>query len=96
MLLEKHFIVSSLILVLIFGLMVRNINLIKTEFIQKNFNTEKFKKDFDFMQSITAEGVFLIKTFFFIIFGYIIDVSLTDEKMLVIAISSVWQFIFFD
>ena len=70
--------------------MVRNINLIKTEFIQKNFNTEKFKKDFDFMQSITAEGVFLIKTFFFIIFGYIIDVSLlTDEKMLVIAISSV-------
>ena len=42
------------------------------------------------MQSITAEGVFLIKTFFFIIFGYIIDVSLlTDEKMLVIAVSSV-------
>ncbi|MBK7681058.1 MAG: cation:proton antiporter [Bacteroidetes bacterium] len=86
----KAFHLSSLILVLIFGLMVRNINLIKTEFIQKNFNTEKFKKDFDFMQSITAEGVFLIKTFFFIIFGYIIDVSLlTDEKMLVIAVSSV-------
>lgn len=83
----KEFHLSSLILVLIFGLMVRNIHLIPLEFIQKNFNTEKFKKDFDFMQSITAEGVFLIKTFFFIIFGYIIDVSLlTDERMIIIAL----------
>jgi Kef-type K+ transport system membrane component KefB len=83
----KEFHLSSLILVLIFGLMVRNIHLIPLEFIQKNFNTEKFKKDFDYMQSITAEGVFLIKTFFFIIFGFIIDVSLlTDERMIIIAL----------
>ncbi len=86
----KEFHLSSLILVLIFGLMVRNINLVQLEFIQKNFNTEKFKKDFDYMQSITAEGVFLIKTFFFIIFGYIIDVSLlTDETMIMIALFTI-------
>jgi NhaP-type Na+/H+ and K+/H+ antiporter len=83
----KAYHLSSLILVLIFGLMVRNINLIKLEFIQKNFNTEKFGKDINYMHSITAEGVFLVKTFFFIIFGFIIDVSLlADENMLIIAL----------
>jgi len=86
----KEFHLSSLILVLIFGLMVRNIHLVKSQFIQKHFNTIKFKKDFDFMHSITAEAVFLIKTFFFIIFGYIIDVSLlADERMLLIALCTI-------
>lgn len=86
----KEFHLSSLILVLIFGLMVRNINLVQLEFVQKNFNTEKFRKDFDYMQSITAEGVFLIKTFFFIIFGFIIDVNLlTDVTMIRIAIVTI-------
>ena len=86
----KEFHLSSLILVLIFGLMVRNIHLVQNHFIQKHFNTIKFKKDFDFMHSITAEAVFLIKTFFFVIFGYIINVSLlTDETMLIIALCTI-------
>lgn len=81
---ELH--LSSLILVLIFGLLVRNIQLIKWEYIQKRYNAEQFKKDFHLLHSITAEGVFLIKAFFFVIFGFIIDVNLlTDSSMLIIA-----------
>lgn len=81
---ELH--LSSLILVLIFGLLVRNIQLIKWEYIQKRYNAEKFKKDFHLLHSITAEGVFLIKAFFFVIFGFIIDVNLlADSSMWIIA-----------
>lgn len=64
--------VSSLIMVLMFGLMLKNINFIKSGFINRHFNNARFINDFNFMQQITAEGVFLIKTFFFIIFGFII------------------------
>lgn len=81
---ELH--LSSLILVLIFGLLVRNIHLIKWEYIQKRYNAERFKRDFHLLHSITGEGVFLIKAFFFVIFGFIIDVNLlTDSSMLTIA-----------
>ena len=84
---ELH--LSSLILVLIFGLLVRNIQLIKWEYIQKRYNAEKFKKDFHLLHSITAEGVFLIKAFFFVIFGFIIDVNLlADTSMLIIAVGT--------
>ncbi len=84
---ELH--LSSLILVLIFGLLVRNIHLIKWEYIQKRYNAEKFKKDFHLLHSITAEGVFLIKAFFFVIFGFIIDVNLlADSSMLIIAVGT--------
>jgi NhaP-type Na+/H+ or K+/H+ antiporter len=81
---ELH--LSSLILVLIFGLLVRNIQLIKWEYIQKRYNADRFKKDFHLLHSITAEGVFLIKAFFFVIFGFIIDVNLlSDSSMWIIA-----------
>ncbi len=70
--LGKSIHVSSLIMVLMFGLLLKNINLARSEFIQKHFNNLDYMQEFSFLQQITAEGVFLIKTFFFIIFGYII------------------------
>ena len=70
--LGKSIHVSSLILVLMFGLLLKNINLIKSGFINKHFNNSKYINEFNFMQQINSEGVFLIKTFFFIIFGFIL------------------------
>jgi NhaP-type Na+/H+ or K+/H+ antiporter len=69
----KYFHLSSLILVLIFGLFLRNLHLIQRRVFQRYFNYSGFEKDFSFLHQITAEGVFLIKTFFFVIFGFIID-----------------------
>ena len=78
---ELH--LSSLILVLIFGLLVRNIHLIKHPRVKQLFQTDSYKRDFHLLHSITAEGVFLVKTFFFILFGFIIDLNLlTDPVML--------------
>jgi Kef-type K+ transport system membrane component KefB len=76
--LGKSIHVSSLILVLMFGLLLKNINLIKSGFINKHFNNLKYINEFNFMQQINSEGVFLVKTFFFIIFGFI----LTPESLL--------------
>lgn len=69
----KYFHYSSLILVLIFGLFLKNLHLIKWSFFQRHFTYDQYEKDFSFLHQITAEGVFLIKTFFFVIFGFIID-----------------------
>ena len=70
--LGKSIHVSSLIMVLMFGLLLKNINLIKSGFINKHFNNLKYINEFNFMQQINSEGVFLVKTFFFIIFGFIL------------------------
>ncbi len=82
--LGKSLHVSSLIMVLMFGLLLKNINLINSGFIRKHFNNLKYLNEFNFMQQITSEGVFLVKTFFFIIFGFIISpaslVSLSNIK----------------
>ena len=75
--LGKSIHVSSLIMVLMFGLLLKNINLIKSDFIKKHFNNLKYLNEFNFMQQINSEGVFLVKTFFFIIFGLI----LTPESL---------------
>jgi hypothetical protein len=70
--LGKSLHLSSLIMVLMYGLIIKNIGLVPLGFIQKHFNNEKYLNEFTFMQQITAEGVFLVKTFFFVIFGFII------------------------
>ncbi len=70
--LGKSLHLSSLIMVLMYGLILKNIGLVPLGFIQKHFNNEKYLNEFTFMQQITAEGVFLVKTFFFVIFGFII------------------------
>lgn len=77
--LGKYFHLSSLILVLIFGLFLKNLHLIKWPVFQKHFTYEHFNKDFSLLHQITAEGVFLIKTFFFVIFGFIIDFTELNE-----------------
>ena len=70
--LGKSIHVSSLIMVLMFGIILKNINLVKSGFIKNHFNNLKFITDFSLLQQITAEGVFLVKTFFFIMFGFVI------------------------
>lgn len=71
----KYFHLSSLILVLAFGLFLKNLHLFQWPWFRKYFEYEDFGKDFHLLHQITAEGVFLVKTFFFVIFGFIIDFS---------------------
>jgi Kef-type K+ transport system membrane component KefB len=65
----------SLITILLFGLVVNNWRLFDFEIVQKQFPTSTVVQMADFLKSITAETSFLIRTFFFIIFGMSIDLS---------------------
>jgi NhaP-type Na+/H+ or K+/H+ antiporter len=53
-----------------FGLLLNNYKLLNFEWIQKWLKEDKFDKELDLLKSITAESAFLIRTFFFLLFGF--------------------------
>ncbi|SNC61645.1 sodium/proton antiporter, CPA1 family [Hymenobacter gelipurpurascens] len=67
---------SSLVLVLVFGLAVNNAELfLKGPRMRKWFQPEKLQEEVHQLRSITAESAFLIRTFFFLLFGFSITLS---------------------
>jgi NhaP-type Na+/H+ or K+/H+ antiporter len=80
----KLFHLPALIFILIFGLFIGNIDELKHyKFIQK-FHPVNFSKDVNKFQEITTELAFLIRTLFFILFGFLIDIAdvLNSETIL--------------
>jgi hypothetical protein len=69
----------SLILVLMFGMLMNNWQLFKHKKIGRFFNEDKVHEVTHLLHSITAETSFIIRTFFFILFGYAINVSLISD-----------------
>ncbi len=65
----KLFHLSSLIFVLIFGLMLNNISLFFRGFLKQFIIPEAYKELLSEIKLITLESSFLIRTFFFIVFG---------------------------
>lgn len=66
----------SLITILMFGLVINNWDLISWKPIKAYFSDENVEGEAIFLKSITAESSFLIRTFFFIIFGFGIDLAI--------------------
>jgi len=66
---------SSLVIVLALGLFLNNANQIKFPFFKKYFIYPKLGSDIKQLFHISAESAFLLRTFFFIIFGLTMDVS---------------------
>ena len=60
----------ALLLVLIFGLALSNTGLIEHTPVKKYVDFEKFNTDLDAFRKILGELTFLVRSFFFIIFGY--------------------------
>ncbi len=82
--LVKKLHLPSLLLVMFFGLLLNNYKLIQFDWIQKWLKEDKFDKELEQLKSITAESAFLIRTFFFLLFGFSLDIqSLSDI--------SIWQ-----
>lgn len=75
--LAKHFHMSALILILVFGLMLNNMPLIfsKTRY-RHLFKKRDMQNELADMQSLTGEFAFIIRTFFFILFGFSINLEL--------------------
>lgn len=67
----------SLLIILFFGLIINNRQFFqKFEWIDKHIPDEiEFKELENQLKSVTAETAFLLRTFFFILFGYSIDLS---------------------
>ena len=66
----KMFHLSSLIIILIFGIILNNYKVFFRGGLMKLLNEEKVDEVLDDMKVITAETAFVVRTFFFIIFGW--------------------------
>lgn len=75
----------SLLIILVFGLMINNWEQIPLKPLANAFPMNRVEPIRKLLHSITAESSFLIRTFFFILFGYSIDLKLLNnsEVMLV-------------
>ncbi len=77
----------SLLLVMFFGLLLNNYKLIQLDWIQKWLKEDKFDKELEQLKSITGESAFLIRTFFFLLFGFSLELqSLQSANMWYIAL----------
>ena len=74
----------SLIIILFFGLLMRNWKLIKIPRLEAFFAGERVEQATHLLHSITAETSFLIRTFFFLLFGYSINLNAIASENIVI------------
>ena len=74
---------SSLVIVLIFGLAMNNASNVQWPWFRKYFVYSGLKKDLDQFIQLSAESAFLLRTFFFLLFGFSMDLNqLVDPTVL--------------
>lgn len=81
--LGKNFHLSTLLLVLIFGLVINNTELFIRGQMRRLLGTADIGTEVHALKLLTAESAFLIRTFFFILFGFSMNLThLTDQNIL--------------
>lgn len=68
--LSKLIHLPGLFLVVVFGLALANNKLVENTFVNRFVNFEKFRQDINSFKKILAELTFLVRSFFFIVFGF--------------------------
>jgi Kef-type K+ transport system membrane component KefB len=68
--LAKIFHLPALLLILIFGLVLSNNQLLENVYLKKYVDFVKFRNDISAFKKISGELTFLVRSFFFIIFGF--------------------------
>lgn len=71
----KYFHLSSLLIILAFGLVLNNTDIFFIGFLQKHFDKNAVAPILHDFHSLTLESAFLIRTFFFVVFGLSITLS---------------------
>ena len=74
----------SLLIILVFGLMINNWEKMPLKKVVSSIPTAQVDGIRSFLHTITAESSFLIRTFFFILFGYTIDLSFISNSNVVL------------
>jgi NhaP-type Na+/H+ or K+/H+ antiporter len=78
---------SSLIIILVFGLVIANIKLFFQGWLKRFLDPEKAKDIYNGLHVITIETAFVVRTFFFVIFGITITfASLGDWNVIGVSI----------
>ena len=86
--LSKIYHLPALIFIVVFGLFLGNLEELKGIKWIKNLKPEILNKEVHKFREITAEATFLIRTLFFLLFGYLINLEeLADTKTLVWSLS---------
>lgn len=84
---EKMLHLSSLITILIFGLIISNSKLFFPGFLRKTLKEDSIKSLFHELHIVTGETAFIVRTFFFIIFGItIVLASLLNIQVILVSI----------
>jgi Kef-type K+ transport system membrane component KefB len=71
----KIYHLSSLLAILVFGLFLNNTELFVRGRLNDFFKNDLFEKELEQFKKLTAESAFIIRTFFFLIFGYSTNIS---------------------
>lgn len=72
---SKHFHLPALLFILIFGLFIGNIDELRHLKFIEQFHPVNFSREVEKFKEITTELAFLIRALFFILFGFLIDIS---------------------
>lgn len=84
----KFFHLSSLLIILAFGLVLNNTELFFRGFLSKHFDSVKVKPILHDFHILTLESAFIIRTFFFVIFG--MSITLTSFYDLTVFVNSLF------
>lgn len=71
----KHYHLPTLIIVLVFGLFLNNLFWIRHPWFMKNFRYDNFYNDLKQLTQLSGESAFIVRTFFFLIFGFTLNVE---------------------
>ena len=71
----KYFHLPALVTIFIFGLFLSNVNALLPGFLKRRLNLEETEKGLHEFHILTAESTFLVKTFFFLFFGFSIKIT---------------------
>ena len=77
--LGKLFHLPALVRIFIFGIFLSNIKRLLPKFLVRNLDIEQTEKELHEFHLLTAESTFLVRTFFFLFFGFSIQLSAFDS-----------------
>lgn len=81
----KYYHLSSLVIVLVFGLFLSNAMTIRSNFFKRFFLYKNYEQDLEQLHLLSGESAFLVRTFFFLLFGLSIDLNALASNYVFIA-----------
>lgn len=81
---SKMFHLSPLLFILIFGLMLNNADLFIKGKLANYLHLEKLQSTTEELKLFTAETAFIVRTFFFVLFGYSINLFLFNDSNVIL------------